>query len=444
MIRRYTPKEMGGHWSDQSKYDHWLRVSLAILETKAEMGMIPLDAVSLIHAHATVDVERVEYWDEGPGGMRHDMQAFTETVKESLRAAAVDEEVVALFNKDVTSYDIEDSALSLMLCEAVGIIMPLISGLEQALFDLAKEHEETLMMGLTHGQPAEATTLALKLLNFREMVKRDYGRLIVASEAVRVGRLAGAVGNYGHLGPEAEAITCERLRLRSGLSTQIIHRDVHANLMDTLATAAANIGHIAHNLWLMCQWPRCEAREPFGKNQRGSTQMPHKKNPITLERLRGMAQQMIGYQTVAKMAVITYDERAIDQSCQERINWPDAFCLLAYMLEKLTKLLPNMVFFPQAMQANIEKTKGQLGSSYVKDLLLSQGVTHLVYGDEEVQTYDWVKNCAHEAWERQVHLSDVLIERGILEMVSAESLEACFDLHRGLEHLSEIYDRYGL
>jgi len=114
------------------------------------------------------------------------------------------------------------------------------------------------------------------------------------------------------------------------------------------------------------------------------------------------------------------------------------------MLEKLTKLLPNMVFFPQAMQANIEKTKGQLGSSYVKDLLLGQGVTHLVYGDEEVQTYDWVKNCAHEAWERQVHLSDVLIERGILEMVSAESLEACFDLHRGLEHLPEIYDRYGL
>jgi len=172
--------------------------------------------------------------------------------------------------------------------------------------------------------------------------------------------------------------------------------------------------------------------------------MPHKKNPISLEQLRGMAQLMIGYQTVMKLSIITYDERAIDQSCQERVCWPDAFSIVAYMLEKLTVVVEGILFFPDQMLANIAKTLGQPGSPYVKDALLELGVSHIDFNGETLQTYNWVQRCAHEAWDRHVDLIEVLRERGIARYLSEDELSACFDPWRGLCYLDEVYKRFGI
>ena len=445
MIERYTPKTMGALWSLSAKFRTWLVVSLAILEAKAKTGMISLEVYRQIRRHARVNTKRVLWWDEGPGGMHHDMQAFTETVKESLRRAGLDESVIGQFNNGITSYDIEDSALSLMLVRACQVLLPLIEGLRKALLIRASEHKSTLMMGLTHGQAAEPITLAVKMLNFVAMLDRDVERLIQAMEGVRVGRLAGAVGVYGHLGPDMEVAVCEALGLKSpAISTQILHRDCHAALMSALTTLGGNVGHIAHNFWRMVQFPRCEAREPFPKGKRGSSALPHKRNPNRLEQLRGMAEELVGYQTIMTLAIQTDDERAIDQSCQERINWPDAFALVAHMLTSLTKIVAGIEFFPEQMLANIAKIKGLHGSSYVKDLLLDKGITHLDFDGEEVQTYKWVQGCAFEAWQRQVELTDVLRERGIDNLVDPDELTVCFDPWRGLRHVPVIYERFGI
>ncbi|HLC43966.1 MAG TPA: lyase family protein, partial [Patescibacteria group bacterium] len=184
--------------------------------------------------------------------------------------------------------------------------------------------------------------------------------------------------------------------------------------------------------------------EPFPKGKRGSSAMPHKRNPNRLEQLRGMAEELVGYQTIMTLAIQTDDERAIDQSCQERINWPDAFALVAHMLTSLTKIVAGIEFFPEQMLANIAKIKGLHGSSYVKDLLLDKGITHLDFDGEEVQTYKWVQGCAFEAWQRQVELTDVLRERGIDNLVDPDELTVCFDPWRGLRHVPVIYERFGI
>jgi len=443
VIARYTPKVLGKHWSLKVKYNTWLKVSLAILWAKATMGMISWEAYKLIKRHARVSVPRITELDEGPNGFNHDMNAFNEQIKESLRARGVPEEIIALFNQAVTSYDIEDSAFSLLLVEAGSIILPALRTLVETLRDRASQHTQTILMGITHGQPAEVTTLALKLLNFVDMLERDVERITTAQEAMRYGRLAGAVGNHGHLGTELERLVMGKLGLKSPrISTQILHRDRHSAYMDAFALLAENLGHIGHNLWLMCQFPRMEAREPFRKGQRGSTQMPHKKNPIMLERMCGMVVVVRHDSMMIRTAVTTDDERSISQSCIERIAWPDGTCLVLYMLEKLTGIVGKIQFFDETMERNISFTRGVLASSYIKDLLLGKGVTKLNYDDRELETYEWVQVCAFETWDNESHMRDTVVNRGILEFMTEEELDACFDNRRHLDHVGEVYERF--
>lgn len=445
MIARYTPKALKGHWSLSKKYNMWLTVSLAILWAKATMGLVSWQDYKLIKKYARVNVKRITELDEGPGGFNHDMNAFNEQIKEILRAKGVNEETVGLFNQGVTSYDIEDSAFSLILVKAGDIILPALCRLVETLRERASQNTATLVMGITHGQAAEVTTLGLRLLSFVDMLERDIDRITVAQEAMRYGRLAGAVGNYGHLGTELEKQVMATLGLKApSISTQILHRDRHAAYMDAIALMAENLGHIAHNLWQMCQFPRMEAREPFKKGQRGSTQMPHKKNPIMLERMRGMAVMVRSYCLMIKTAVSTSDERTIDQSCIERVAWPDGTCLALYMLEKLDGVVAKVEFFGQQMLHNIEYTRGVLGSSYIKDLLLAKGIGIMDFSGEPQEIYKWVQSCAFEAWDAGQHMSDVVVEQGILDFVTSEELEACFNNQRHLEHVGEVYDRFGI
>lgn len=445
MIARYSPKPLRKHWSLSVKYNTWLRVSLAILWTKATMRMISWEDYTLIRKNARVDVRRITFLDEGPGGMNHDMNAFNEQIKESLRAKGVPEEIVGLFNQGVTSYDVEDSAFSILLVKACDIILPALQQLVAVLRERAQEHTNTLIMGITHGQAAEVTTLALKLLNFVDMLERDIERIMAAQEAMRYGRLAGAVGNYGHLGTELERLVMKRLGLKAPrVSTQILHRDRHAALMDAITLMSENLGHIAHNLWQMCQFPRMEAREPFKKGQRGSTQMPHKKNPIILERMRGMAAMARCYSQMIRSAVSTSDERSIDQSCIERVAWPDATCLALYMLEKLQGIVAKIEFFDQRMLDNINFTRGVMGSSYIKDLLLSKGISTMNFHGEDQVVYKWAQSCAFEAWDSGKQMRDVAVKLGILDFVTPEELDECFDNQRHLGHVREVYQRFGI
>jgi adenylosuccinate lyase len=419
---------------------------LAILWAKAKLEMISWEDYKLIKKNARVNVREITILDEGPGGFNHDMNAFNEQVKRSLRARGVPEEIVGLFNQGVTSYDVEDSAFSILLVKVCDIILPALRKLVAILRERAEQHTNTLIMGITHGQAAEVTTLALKLLNFVDMLERDIKRIETAREDMRYGRLAGAVGNYGHLGTELEKIVMAQLGLKAPrISTQILHRDRHATVANTIAQSGENLGHIAHNLWLMCQFPRLEAREPFKRGQRGSTQMPHKKNPIMLERMRGMAIMVRGFCFMIQSTVATFDERAIDQSCIERVAWPDLTSLVLYMCEKLSGIVEKIEFFPEQMARNIAFTRGVLGSGYIKDLLLSKGVSTMDFHSETLEIYKWVQSCAFEAWDSgEKHMREVVVELGILNHVSEEELEACFDNKRHLLHVGEVYERFDI
>jgi len=433
---------MAATWSLQTKYSLWQRVSLAILQAKQQCNMIPAGTFEAISGSIGFTVERITELDEGPTGFHHDLHAFVETCKETMRRQGVPEAVIAHLHKDVTSYDVEDSAFSLQVLEATDQIIASLRELRSALYDRACEFKLVPMVGITHGQAAEIITLGLKLLNYVDIVDRDLERLTILREDMRVGRLAGAVGNYGHLRPEMEKRVCKILGLKPArISTQILHRDRHADLFHSCVLVACNLEHIDHNLWLMCQFPRMEAREPFKAGQRGSSQMPHKRNPHKIERIRGLAAQVRGYEGPIKEMVMTFDERAIDQSSVERISWVDGTTLVHYMINQLTQIMRGMVFFPERLQHNIDLTLGLLSSGYVKDLLLPRATT-LLYKGELQPVYTFVQSCAFEAWERQVHLQVVLYEQGVLGVASKDEIEACFDPQQSLQYVEAKFEEF--
>lgn len=443
MIERYSLPEMARIWDLQSKYAGWLRVELAVLQVKERYELVPTGTFEKMEATADFSVERITELDEGPGGFHHDLLAFVESCKETMQSKGVDAAVIAHFHKDVTSYDIEDSAFVLQIRQATDLIITELKRVIQCMGERALAEKYTPMIALTHGQAAEINSLGLKLLNYYHLLIRDHDRLTSALQDLAYGRLAGAVGNYGHLGPELEEAVCEILGLETeSVSTQILHRAAHANLFNALVVLASDVGHVAHNLWLMCQFPRQEAREGFKKGQRGSSQMPHKRNPHKLERLRGLAAQMRGYQGPIMEMIATADERAIDQSSVERISWADGCILLHYMVDSLRKVVADMEFFPNQMQANVDRLLGVWASGHVKDLILSKGVSEWPYQNDPQPIYRFVQSCAFEAWEQQVHLREVLGRQGLGSILGLEELESCFDQGRALQHVDEVFSRF--
>ena len=447
MDPRYTLPEMKNLWSYPTKYRGWLRVELAILEARQRLGLLQQGDYEMISKTARVNVRRIAELD---AVMDHDMNAAVECAKEYMRKAQVIEKVVALYHDKPTSYDIEDAALSLRLMKSIDLIIIKLQGLLQAIRERAVEFKYTPMMGVTHNQPAETITLGFKLLNFSDIVERDIVRVSNKKEIVAVGKMSGIVGMYGDLSPEIETEACQILGLMPvRIATQIIHRDRYVEYMQSLALLATNLAHIANTLWMMTGYGRREASEPFGKGRRGSSRAPHKRNPFHEERIRGQASIVRNNVNTVVESVLTPDERAIDQSCVERVLYPDITTLVHYMADDLTKIVAGMQFYPDKMAENITSILGLHASGYVKTKLNESGIGTMTYhnpdgASEDLKVYEWVQRCAFTAWEEQKHFQEVLILQGVFDAVTSTQLAECFDPAYHTRYVNEIFARFGL
>lgn len=438
MIPRYKRKGMDEIWRDQNKYQKWLDVELAVLKAKVELDLIPEEVLMHIENNASFTVKRIEEIDKE---IEHDMIAFIMTVQENL-----DPKFAGEFHKGLTSYDIEEPAMALLLQTSVQTIIRDIVILREAILKRAKEHKWTIMAGRTHAQTAEPITLGFKLLNWNYAFERNLTLLKQVREVISYAKISGAVGVYGDIDPRIEKIVCQNLKPAfwefspPKISTQILQRDRHAQMMSALAITAATIEKIATDIRLLSQTEIQELREPFKKKQKGSSAMPHKENPIICERLCGQARIIRANLMVAIENIATWHERDITQSSAERIIFADSFELLDYMLNKLTWVIEGMKVFPENMLANLEKIQGTWASQKVKTLLLNKGV-------EPEETYRLVQKSCFEAIKQKKHLKDIILGKRpdlFASKKDTAELESCFDYKRHLKHIDEIFRRFGL
>lgn len=456
MITRYSRPSMENHWKgDTRKFKLWGQSLIAILWALFKTGKVSEESFIAIRDHLDIDPNQARELDKIFG---HDAQAAIEAGKESLRAKEVAENIIALTGWKLTSYDMEDPAFARLICEACDLI---IKAIEDLIFEMkirASQYKQTPCVFLTHGQVATPGYLGLRICRWIDALQRDINRIRIARDQMNIGKFSGATGIYDEVTPEEERLACEYLGLEVATGTsQIIHRDIHATVMAMLVICSRNVSQIANDLWHMCEYPRSEAREYFSPTQRGSSAMPHKKNPIKTEQIRGLSSTMTGYLVAAIEQVITFDERAIDQSSTERIIWPDATILLHYMLESLAENIKKFTFFPAKMKENLDYVQGLWASQYVKNALWEKGVTHLpfpVYRNNSLTTelqptYAWVQSCAFQSWNRELNkpvqaFRLVLELHGIEEYLSEEELDRCFDFDYVLRHADIIYARYGI
>ncbi len=384
MIERYTLPEMGALWSERNKFQKWLDVEVAVCEVHAEMGTIPREAVEEIKRRAAFTVERIGEIEKTTD---HDVIAFTTALAENIGEAA------RFVHYGLTSSDVVDTANALLLRDACDLLLVKLDALAEVLKRRAFEFRDTPQVGRTHGVHAEPTSFGLTFALWYDETRRNRVRLERAREAVAVGKISGAVGAFAHLDPEVEERVCARLGLKPApVSTQVVQRDVYAEYLTTLAIVAASIEKFALQVR---HWQRTEVREAeerFKKGQKGSSAMPHKRNPILSERLCGMARVVRGYALVGLENVALWHERDISHSSAERVVLPDASVALDYMLHKATSLLDTLVVYPERMLANLEATRGLVYSGQLLLALTRAGVSR-------EEAYVWVQRNAMRTWD---------------------------------------------
>src|SRR5579864_5393280 len=355
MIARYTRPEIGRIWSEENKYRQWLEVELATAEALAETGQIPEEAARLLRQHARFEVERIQ---EIELQVKHDIIAFTTAVSESM-AAAGHAEASRWLHFGLTSNDVVDTAQALLVRGASEIIVKELNRLAAVLKKRAFEFKDTIQIGRTHGIHAEPITFGLKLALWYDEVRRNIGRFCSAAEEMRVGKISGAVGTFGHIGPQAEERICERLGLRPApIASQVISRDRHAAWISALAILAATMEKISLEVRHLQRTEVREAEEPFAAGQKGSSAMPHKRNPIKAEQLSGLARVLRGYAGAALEDVALWHERDISHSSVERIILPDASVLAHYVLVRMCALVEGMTVHPDRMLENLDRSYG--------------------------------------------------------------------------------------
>src|SRR6202051_4880425 len=396
MIDRYTRPEMGRIWSEENKYRQWLEVELASAEALAETGEVPKEAATLLREHAGFTVARMQ---EVEREVRHDVVAFTTVVAESM-AAAGHAEASRWLHYGLTSNDVVDTAQALMLRSASEIISKGINRLSETLKTRALEFKHTIQIGRTHGIHAEPITFGLKLALFYDEIRRNLTRFCAAAEELRVGKISGAVGTFGHIGPEAEERICRRLGLRPApIASQVISRDRHANYVSALALSAAALEKIALEIRHLQRTEVREAEEPFSAGQKGSSAMPHKRNPVTAEQVCGLARVVRSNAQAAFEDVALWHERDISHSSVERVILPDSTILVDYMLARMTEILRGMRVFPERMRRNIDATHGLVFSG---QLLLDLAAAGMLRDD----AYKAVQENAMAAWETESSFRD--------------------------------------
>ncbi|PWA10320.1 adenylosuccinate lyase [Pueribacillus theae] len=430
MIDRYTRPEMGKIWTDENRYNAWLEVEILACEAWAELGEIPKEDARLIRENASFDVKRIQEIEQVT---RHDVVAFTRAVSETLG----DEKKWVHYG--LTSTDVVDTALSYLMKQANDILLKDIENFIAVLKAKAQEHKYTVMMGRTHGVHAEPTTFGLKLALWHEEMKRNLERFKQAAETVRVGKLSGAVGTYANIDPFVEQYVCEKLGLNpSPISTQTLQRDRHAHYMSTLALIASSIEKFATEIRGLQKSETREVEEFFAKGQKGSSAMPHKRNPIGSENMSGIARVIRGHMLTAFENIPLWHERDISHSSAERIILPDATIALNYMLNRFANIVKNLTVFPENMKRNMDRTFGLIYSQRVLLSLIDKGMSR-------EEAYDLVQPKAMEAWETQVQFRELVEkEPRITELLSAEEIADCFDYRYHLQNVDLIFERLGL
>ncbi len=432
MIERYTRPAMGDLWTDENKYRCWLKVEAAASMVLAEDAIIPAAAAEAIATKATVSAARVA---EIEAEVKHDVIAFTTAVAESLRAQGLGEQSRWL-HYGLTSSDIVDTAQALQIKEASALIRDGIAALQEVLKRRALEFKRTPIIGRTHGIHAEPTTFGLKLLNWYSEMERNAVRFDAAAEEMRVGKLSGAVGTFGHLKPEHEEKICARLGLKPApVATQVIQRDRHAAYIATLAILGSTLDKIAVELRHLQRTEVREAQEYFSEKQKGSSAMPHKKNPITSEQISGLARVLRANAQAALEDIPLWHERDISHSSVERIIFPDSTILADYLLAKTTDLIDRLLVYPERMKKNLESTGGLIFSG---QLLLDLAEAGMLRED----AYRLVQTHAMRAWKEDLNFrEEVARDPAITKLLAPEKLEKTFDYTRQLGNVDAIFKR---
>lgn len=430
MLERYTRKEMGNIWTEQNRYQAWLEVEILACEAWAELGDIPKEDVAKIRANAKFDVDRIH---EIELETRHDVVAFTRSVSESLGAER------KWVHYGLTSTDVVDTANSYLLKQANEILRKDLENFIAIIGEKAKEHKYTVTMGRTHGVHAEPTTFGLKLALWYEEMKRNLERFNFAADGVEFGKISGAVGTYANIDPFVEAYVCEKLGTTPApISTQTLQRDRHAEYLATLALIATSVEKFAVEVRALQKSEVREVEEFFAKGQKGSSAMPHKRNPIGSENVTGLARVIRGHMVTAYENVPLWHERDISHSSAERIILPDSTILLDYILNRFGNIVKNLTVFPENMKRNMDRTLGLIYSQRVLLALIDKGLAHEA-------AYDVVQPRAMEAWEKQVPFRELVEQDAtITENLSAEEIADCFDYNYHLKNVDLIFDRLGL
>ncbi|HDI3439545.1 TPA: adenylosuccinate lyase [Listeria monocytogenes] len=430
MLERYTRKEMGNIWTEQNRYQAWLEVEILACEAWAELGDIPKEDVAKIRANAKFDVDRIH---EIELETRHDVVAFTRSVSESLGAER------KWVHYGLTSTDVVDTANSYLLKQANEILRKDLENFIAIIGEKAKEHKYTVTMGRTHGVHAEPTTFGLKLALWYEEMKRNLERFNFAADGVEFGKISGAVGTYANIDPFVEAYVCEKLGTTPApISTQTLQRDRHAEYLATLALIATSVEKFAVEVRALQKSEVREVEEFFAKGQKGSSAMPHKRNPIGSENITGLARVIRGHMVTAYENVPLWHERDISHSSAERIILPDSTILLDYILNRFGNIVKNLTVFPENMKRNMDRTLGLIYSQRVLLALIDKGLAREA-------AYDVVQPRAMEAWEKQVPFRELVEQDAtIIENLSAEEIADCFDYNYHLKNVDLIFDRLGL
>jgi adenylosuccinate lyase len=427
MIPRYTSPEMGRIWSDQRKYETWLQVEVAAVEAMARAGIVPEDAARDIRSRGAFSIDRI---DEIERTTQHDVIAFTTAVAEHVGPSA------RWLHFGLTSSDVIDTAQALQMRDACDLILKLLDNLRQAVRTRADEHRRTPMIGRTHGVHAEPMTFGLKLALWYAELSRDVDRLVRAREVISVGKLSGAVGTFGHLPPAIEADVCDKLGLSPApVASQVIQRDRHAELLSMLAITASSLEKFALEIRGLQKTEIGEVEEPFGKGQKGSSAMPHKRNPIGCEQIVGLARLVRANAHAAFENNALWHERDISHSSVERVILPDSFIVLDHMLRRFTRIVSGMVVYPERMKENLERSRGVVFSGTVLLELARRGVSR-------EQAYEWVQRNAMRAFEEKRDFKALLLaDRDIGSVLSASDIEKAFDLNDQLRHVDHIFER---
>ncbi len=430
MIERYSRPEMARIWSREAKYEAWLRVELAVCEVYGRRGLIPSDALGRIKARARVSAERI---DEIERTTRHDVIAFLTNLEDSLGADS------RYVHVGMTSSDVLDTALALQLQQASEILLAGLERFRATVRTLALQHKDTLCVGRTHGIHAEPMTFGLKPALWYTEAGRNLERLRRARETVRVGKISGAVGTFAHIDPDVEEEVCRLLGLEPApVSTQIVQRDRHAEFAAALAIVAASLEKVALEIRALQRTEILEVEEPFAEGQKGSSAMPHKRNPVSCEQVCGLARLVRSNSLAALENVALWHERDISHSSVERVILPDSTILVDYMLHQMTRILEGLAVYPERMRENMERSLGLMFSQRVLLKLAEKGLPRQA-------AYELVQRNAMRAWRERVAFRDLLAaDPDITAKLAPAELEACFDPSWYLRNVDAVFRRAGL